>query len=219
MSQYPVGVFCDFDGTISERDIIVSMGRAFGGPTAAAVIDSVQRREMSVRAGVEAMFCNIPSNRFAEVVSYARARTVIREGFYEFVEASLQRGWMFAVVSGGFDFFVDPVVAQYGSELQVFCNHIDTSGPTLRVEWSVACDDTCDGGCGLCKPTVLRRFRADMAAQVVIGDGVTDFKAARLADYVFARDGLQRACDEAGIAYTAFETFSGIAEKIAATCA
>lgn len=219
MSDCPVGVFCDFDGTISMSDMIASIGREFGGPAAPALIDKVQQRRLTVREGVEAMFSNIPSTRFSEVVSYARRRTLIREGFYDFVDESLQRGWLFAVVSGGFDFFVDPVVERYASSIHVFCNHIDDSGPTLRIEWKVPCDDACDGGCGLCKPTVLRRFRAQTDVQWVVGDGVTDMKAARLADYVFARDGLQIACAAEGIPYLPFETFTGMADRIATTIA
>lgn len=209
-----VGIFCDFDGTISQRDLITTIGLEFGGTEARETIDKVQRRELSVREGVEGMFSAIPSHRMDEIVEFARRRTVVREGFYPFVDKVLDNGWLFAVVSGGFDFFVEPVIERYKSKIEVFCNHLNTTGEFLKVEWAVTCDSECDGNCGLCKPSVLRQFRERVSFEVVVGDGVTDLKAARLADYVFARDRLAQACEAEGIPYTSFETFCDMALQI-----
>jgi 2-hydroxy-3-keto-5-methylthiopentenyl-1-phosphate phosphatase len=53
----------------------------------------------------------------------------------------------------------------------------------------------------------MRRFRPERYYRVVVGDGVTDLPAARLADLVMARDLLVVKCREAGIPYEPFETF------------
>ena len=210
MKHYPVGVFCDFDGTISKSDLIASIAYEFAGQAGRDLVRRIQRRELSVREGVEAIFRAIPSARLPEITSYTEQLTVVREGFDQLVSGCIQRGWLFAVVSGGLDIFVHPVVQAYRSEIEVFCNHLDASGEYLSIEWNVTCDDLCDGGCGLCKPTVLRRFKPDNDVQVVIGDGVTDLKAAKEADYVFARDSLLRVCREQGIACTPFESLAEV---------
>lgn len=254
MSARSVQIFCDFDGTISERDLITTLAVAFAGDEAQAIIDQVNGHRLTVKEGVTQMFAMIPSHRYPELVAFARARTVIRAGFDRFVREAIQRGWQFSIVSGGFDFFVDPVAAPYQPDLQVFCNRLRHDGPFLKVEWGVECDANCEGGCGLCKPTVMRQAQhgwqaraagaakpgalgkgldareqeragldslgkrlahPDKPFQVVIGDGVTDLKAARLADAVFARSRLADACEREGIAMTRFEDFSGIAGQIA----
>ena len=210
MNQVPIGMFCDFDGTISKSDLITSIANEFAGQTGRAIVDRVQRRELSIQSGVEAIFHSIPSSRLPDIIDYTRSLTVIRDGFDELVQGCISRGWMFAVVSGGLDVFVDPVVEPYRDSIKVFCNHLDDTGEHLAIRWMVECDADCDGGCGLCKPSVLRQFRSQIQAEVVIGDGVTDLKAAAEADYVFARDRLRRACDEQGISYWPFESLSEI---------
>jgi 2-hydroxy-3-keto-5-methylthiopentenyl-1-phosphate phosphatase len=59
----------------------------------------------------------------------------------------------------------------------------------------------------MCKPSIMRRFPSEQYRRVVVGDGVTDLPAARLADLVIARDLLPVKCREVGIPYEPFETF------------
>lgn len=209
-----VQVICDFDGTIAERDMIQAIMQAFVPEETEDIIRSVQAGALSVRDGVEAMFGSIPSSKYDEVVAFARAQTVIREGFPQFIHTCGQLGWSIAVVSGGFDFFVDPVIHNLSTPVDCFRNRIDATGPFLRVEWAVPCDEVCEGGCGLCKPTVMRQLGHGMGKFVVIGDGVTDFKAARLADFVFARSRLLDLAMQADIPVAPFETFYEIDEAI-----
>lgn len=217
MSAAPVGIFCDFDGTISEHDLMAEIGREFAGPGAAAIIASIQRGDLSVRAGVDALFAAIPAAALSDVLAYARARTVIREGFAAFVEDVLARGWRFAVVSGGLDGFVRPALEPFAGRIAVVCNGLRVADAGLAVGWAVPCDAAvCPGGCGLCKPTVLRRLGGLQSRRVVIGDGVTDLRAARRADLVVARDGLARACAAEGLPALEFDTFVGLGARIAA---
>lgn len=210
-----VQVICDFDGTIAERDMISAIMREFAPRETAPLIEAVQAGQMSVKVGVEAMFRCIPSKRYEDVVQFARLHTVLRSGFHEFIHSCGQLGWKVAVVSGGFDFFVDPVIHNLSTPVDSYCNRIDHADSHLQVVWSVPCDDTCDGGCGLCKPSVMRRLQENETRFVVIGDGVTDFKAARLADYVFARDKLLDLVRAASIPASPFETFFDIEDAIA----
>jgi len=206
--------FCDFDGTISETDMIVRIVTHFAPTQTKPIVDRVVSREITVQAGVEAMFAKIRSEQYPEVVAFAREMTRIRQGFAAFVQYTAARAWPFTVVSGGFDFFVEPALADVRDLVNVACNRIDSSGRHLRVVWHTICDATCDGGCGLCKPTVLRRNDTPFVKQIVIGDGVTDVKAARLADYVFARDQLEKICVEENIPHTRFDTFTDIERAI-----
>ncbi|MCL6549103.1 MAG: MtnX-like HAD-IB family phosphatase [Alicyclobacillus sp.] len=199
--------------------MIARIMMAFAPEEAAPLIEEVTARRMTVREGVERMFQLIPSERFPEVVRFARDHTRIRDGFGEFVSLCAQRGWLLAVVSGGFDFFVRPALAPFGDQVQVFCNEIDATGPRLRVVWSHPCDELCSGGCGLCKPAVMRRFEGEVARSVVIGDGVTDMQAAQLADWVFARDQLLAECRRTGLAHTPFETFHDIVRELTGSVA
>ncbi|MCL6517228.1 MtnX-like HAD-IB family phosphatase [Alicyclobacillus sp.] len=207
-------VFCDFDGTISEKDMIGQIVKRFVPEEGLVLVDRVNRHELTVQEGVERMFGLIPSARFDEVKSFAISHVRLRQGFPAFVRLCRRRDWRLTVVSGGFDFFVEPALAPFRDEIDIVCNHIDDRGPTLKVVWSTPCDAACEGGCGLCKPAVLRQRRRPGARQMLIGDGVTDAKAARIADFVFARDRLRGECDRMGIPYEAFETFDDIVARL-----
>lgn len=206
----PLGFFCDFDGTISTKDRITSIMREFVPEQAAPFLERVNRREISVRTAVEAMFALIPSARFDEVREFVVSTTVIREGFGRFVEYATEHNWPIAVVSGGFDFFVDPAIAPWRDHLTVFYNRVDASGEHLRAVWPHPCDELCSADCGLCKPTILRSYKDKVRHSVVIGDGVTDFEAARHADFVYARASLLTECQRHGLPHNAFETFDDI---------
>ncbi|MBX5436206.1 MAG: MtnX-like HAD-IB family phosphatase [Alicyclobacillaceae bacterium] len=186
----------------------------FAPDQAAPLIREVMERRMTVREGVERMFGLIPSSRFPEVVSFAQSHTRVREGFAEFVALCERQGWLLAVVSGGFDFFVEPALAPFAGRVEVFCNRIDATGPVLRVVWAHPCDELCQGGCGLCKPAVVRRHRDQVGRVAVIGDGVTDIPVAQLADWVFARDKLLDECRRTGLPHSPFDTFHDIIRAV-----
>ena len=185
--------------------------KRFAPPEAQSIVAEVNAKRRSVQNGVEAMFGLIPSSVFPAMEQYAREQTKVRPGFDAFVALCREKGWRLTVVSGGFDFFVYPVVARHNDVVCVYCNSLDTTGTYLQVKWGVLCDTACDGGCGLCKPTVIRKTLQVGETLVVIGDGVTDVKQAKLADFVFARDELLAECQALGLPHAKFETFYDIA--------
>ncbi len=202
-----VVVFCDFDGTAAEQEVIVSLFQAFGPPGWEAVRDAIIAGTVSVRDGVGRLFAQIPSSRVPEMVAYARRIATLRSGFLEFLEYCRIHGHQFLLTSGGVDFFIYPLLDGLLSRDQIYCNGSDYSGPMVRILWSHACDEQCRADCGMCKPSIMRRFPPERHYRVVVGDGVTDLPAARLADLIVARDLLVVKCREAGISYEPFETF------------
>ena len=209
-------VFCDFDGTISESDLIVSIARAFAPAAAAAVLPAVAAGALTVRAAVDAMIGAVPAAAFGRVRAFALAAVKIRPGFPEFVSLCADRGWPLFVVSGGFDFFVEPALAPYAGRLECFTNRVGERDGRLRVVWPHPCDELCAnrGGCGLCKPALLRRLAPPGALRVLVGDGVTDLPAARAADFIFARDRLLAECRRLGLAHAPFDTFCDIVSRL-----
>lgn len=194
------------------------------------IVDAVNRLELTVKEGVEAVFGLLPSQQLPEIRAFAQSHVEIRTGFAQFVALCKHREWPITVVSGGFDFFVEHALQSFRADIAIYCNAVDTCGEYLKVRWNTPCDADCSGGCGLCKPSVIRATtnalhtppsalrsgirsvgpNASRDRIIVVGDGVTDLKAASIADYVFARDKLLAACIERGIRHTPFETFTDI---------
>ncbi|WP_026974390.1 MtnX-like HAD-IB family phosphatase [Alicyclobacillus contaminans] len=212
MTGNRLAFYCDFDGTIAERDMIGVLVRRFAPPEALDIVQDVNAKRRTVKDGVEAMFRMTAASVYPQMVEYVREHTVLRPGFAEFVERCRTAGWRLTVVSGGFDFFVVPALAPFADTVAVYCNRLVEENGHLQVVWRVPCDETCEGGCGLCKPAVIRRTRRPGERLVVVGDGVTDVKQAQLADFVFARDKLLAECQRLHLPHASFDTFYDILE-------
>jgi len=114
----------------------------------------------------------------------------------------------FYVTSGGIDFFLRPILEPFGIPADhIYCNGSDFSGETIRITWPHPCDDECTNDCGMCKTTVMRRFPRDQYYRILIGDSITDFEGAKIADLVFSRSHLTEKCRELGLPHIPFETF------------
>ncbi|MHA6483940.1 2-hydroxy-3-keto-5-methylthiopentenyl-1-phosphate phosphatase [Paenibacillus sp. strain BS8-2] len=204
-------VFCDFDGTITVNDNIVAIIKHFDPPGWEDIATRTLATEISIKEGVGAMFRLLPSTLKQEVIEYGISNARIREGFPEFLAYCKENDIEFYVTSGGIDFFVHPILKPYEIPLDhIYCNSSDFSGEQIEILWPNPCDGHCNNQCGMCKTTIMRRFGGDEYERIIIGDSVTDFEGAKLADAVYSRSYLTVKCNELGIAHTEFETFHDI---------
>lgn len=210
----PIVIFCDFDGTITERDMIISLMDKFAPAGWETVKDLILSQQVSVQEGVAQLFSLISSSKKEELIGYALDFVKIRGGFGEFVKFCRDNHITLLVTSGGIDFFVRPILSRFGEIERIYCNESDFSGDTIQILWPHTCDGQCDGGCGLCKPTILRKYPAEEYRRIVIGDSITDLKAARIADLVFARSLLLQKCEEEKLSHLEFADFYDVRKDI-----
>jgi 2-hydroxy-3-keto-5-methylthiopentenyl-1-phosphate phosphatase len=208
-------IFCDFDGTVTVRDNIASIMREFGDERCEQLKNDVLSQRISIREGVEKMFALIPSAKKEEIIQYLRETAEIREGFARFTAfANVQRIPLY-IVSGGMDFFVYRLLEGIIDESDIYCNKTSFKNEFIHVQWPNPCDEHCETqGCGLCKPSLIRKLSATDDIKIVIGDSITDLEAAKLADIVFARDYLQEKCEELNIQHIPFATFDDITAEL-----
>ncbi|WP_342430400.1 2-hydroxy-3-keto-5-methylthiopentenyl-1-phosphate phosphatase [Neobacillus sp. FSL H8-0543] len=208
-------IYCDFDGTITDSDNIIAIMKKFAPPNWEVVKDQILTREISISEGVGRLFAELSSDKKQEITSFAIENARIRDGFPEFVEFARSEGIPLYIVSGGIDFFVYPILENYGPFDGVYCNQADFSGETIKILWPYECDSLCENNCGCCKPSIIRKLTKDADSfTIVIGDSVTDLEAAKLANFVLARDLLEEKCVEWGINHQGFKTFFDCIEAI-----
>ncbi|KMK76087.1 2-hydroxy-3-keto-5-methylthiopentenyl-1-phosphate phosphatase [Alkalihalobacillus pseudalcaliphilus] len=208
-------IYCDFDGTITESDNIVALMEKFGPNDAEAIKEQILSQSISIKEGVGQLFRLIKSNKKPEMVSYLLDTVKVRPGFQELLHYCKQESIRFYVVSGGIDFFVYPLLARFDlEEEQIYCNGHDAEGPVIEITWPYPCDTDCHNECGCCKPSIIRTISEAEDFNIVIGDSVTDFEAAKKADHVFARARLEEECQKQDIPYTTFSDFFDILNHI-----
>ncbi|MBB3110451.1 2-hydroxy-3-keto-5-methylthiopentenyl-1-phosphate phosphatase [Paenibacillus phyllosphaerae] len=204
-------IFCDFDGTITVNDNIVAIIKHFNPPGWETIVDDIIQQRKSIQEGVGELFRLLPTSMKDEVIDYAISNVRIREGFEQMLEFTRQHDIEFYVTSGGIDFFVYPVLARFGiPEDHIYCNGSDFTGDRIEITWPHPCGDKCSNNCGMCKPTIMHRFPTDRHHRILIGDSVTDFEGAKIADVVFSRSHLTTKCEELGLAHHEFENFHDI---------
>lgn len=201
-------IFCDFDGTVTKKDNIISIMKQFAPPEWEKWKDGVLSQSVSIQEGVGNMFALLPSSLRKDIVEYVVNTAQIREGFGEFAQYTKSQGIPLYIVSGGIDFFVKPMLEPFDSIAGLYCNEADFSGENIHIRWPHGCDQECPNqNCGCCKPAIIRHTANSNMYSVVIGDSVTDLQAAKIADSVIARDYLLEKCKELSIPFQSFETF------------
>jgi 2-hydroxy-3-keto-5-methylthiopentenyl-1-phosphate phosphatase len=134
------------------------------------------------------------------------AEVAVDESFEPLVLGLRAAGARVAVVSDGFGFYVHPVCAPLG--IDVLTNDVDFTTRELVFPHEDRCCPC--SSCGVCKQAPIKDAKHDGLTTVLIGDGLSDRKAATLADVVFAKGTLARWCRVAGVPAVEFDTLADV---------
>ncbi len=213
-SPPPWVIVSDFDGTITQEDLVVTLATNFSEENY-GLIQAMQSGSLSLRDGLERVFLNLPSQARSQYEAYIRAHGRLRAGFQSALTAFGDWQVPFFVASNGLDFIVQPLLASMVDASQIYCNRASFARPQIRIDWTWPCAPECHGACGLCKPGIVNHLRAEFQAPVVfIGDGRTDYLGAQAADLVFARASLARHLDRHHLPYFPYETFDDVRRQL-----
>lgn len=208
----PRTIVVDFDGTITEQDLLDEIAETFGDPEVYREVDEgLDRRELTLHEVLRREFEPVTAP-LGEVVDWVLAHASIRPGFRELVRLAERRGWRLVVVSSGFRELIEPVLAREGlSGIELYSNSVDPDPAGWRVRFL---DETvCDTCRQECKRSTVSAL-AGGSEVVYVGDGYSDRCAAEDADIVFARRGLASYLSERGVPFEPFDDFFQIAGRM-----
>lgn len=192
-------VFLDFDGTVSTADVGVHLLERFGSQEWRALDEQYGAGLIGSRECLGDEWELIDGS---EAALRAAAREVpLDPGFGDLVRSLQAAGAEVTVVSDGFGFYVEEACAPVG--VDVLTNAVDFDAGELgfpHENWCCPCST-----CGMCKQAPIKDARHRGMTTVLVGDGISDRKAALLADVVFAKDQLRDWCERAGVAHRRFD--------------
>ena len=206
-------VVLDFDGTVTESDLLDRIALEFGDPAVyQEVEDGLHEGHLPLREVIVREFEPVTAP-LAEVVAWVLDEAQVRAGLAEFVDAAHADGWQVHVVSSGFEELIEPVLEREGlTGVELLSNTVDPDPDGWKVRFRVS--EVCDV-CGQpCKRSTAAAL-ADGTELVYVGDGYSDRCAAESADLVFARRGLASYLEERGVPFERFEDFHSIARSLA----
>lgn len=193
-------IFCDFDGTITNRDSIVFLTEEFGGGEAfrLEVLDDIKMGRMSVFEAIERELATVKVG-WQEAVASLTGAVHVDPTFAGFVDWCKEAGWPLTVLSSGMEPVVGLFVEQFG--IPFFAHPVEVS----REGWLYRRNPHHD------KKTILRSAKEESGI-VFIGDGTSDVAAVEYTDVLFAKQGqfLAEYCRAEGIPYYSFGDFREI---------
>jgi 2-hydroxy-3-keto-5-methylthiopentenyl-1-phosphate phosphatase len=170
----------DFDGTVTEMDLLDTIARDFGDPKVYAEVDrGLDEGNLPLRDVITREFEPV-TTPLDEVVQWELDHVRVRDGFRDFVDFARGQGWRVVIVSSGFHELIEPILEREGVEVELHANRVDPSSEGWRVEWRY--DETCDS----CRC------------------------AAEASSLVFATRGLADYLDERGVPYEPFDDFHDV---------
>ena len=202
-------VFCDFDGTITAEESLEAAFNRFLPGRWPPVKEKLLAGGITLREAVRQMIESIPSSDYFKILAFVKT-IPMRPGIDELLDFLDTRHIPFVIVSGG---LLGMVEARLGDLIKraeaVIAVDVDTAGEYLAVRSSY------EGGTELvAKADVLKTYAVD--ERIIIGDGVTDLNMAKIADLVFARDGLASFLDRLNIPFRRWDDFFDIRDQLRA---
>jgi len=211
-----VAWLCDFDGTVSPRDVGKAFAERFSGGASERVPELAAWFAGAIghRQVTRAQSAVINARR-DEALAFVRG-FALDPAFAPFARDARARGDAVLVVSEGFDFYVRDLLEREGlGDLPWAANGLRFEDDGRVTPEFPFADPACDE-CGNCKAQHVRRFQALGHRVVLVGDGGSDRHGALAADEVLARGSLREWCRENGVAHTAVDDFRDVAAFAAA---
>jgi len=196
----------DFDDTIVLDNTTRQIFERFAPPTWREFEAEYHAGQLSVEQ-FNARALDLVEAPREEIVAHVRAHARPRDGLVELCDWAHWNDWLVAVVSSGFDLYIDPILDDLGLDRAARHAGRAERGYRWRVRYYSPRGIELQEGFKLSYADAFRRA-GDFVAYV--GDGASDVAAAALAPVVFARSTLLERLVGAHAAVFAFETFGDV---------
>jgi 2,3-diketo-5-methylthio-1-phosphopentane phosphatase len=203
-------VFVDFDGTITDVDTFDVLVRAVAGDDAWKAIDEpLLAGEITLREALARQAALVRLSR-ADTLAFMVANAKVDPAFGPFVDAVRAHGGAIRVVSSGIATVIHDALERANVDVEVIANEVDFAPSG----WTMTFVDPSGNGHDKAAHVLAARDRG--AHTVYIGDGISDFAAAVVADERFAKSGraLEAYCRERNIPCISFASFDEIRARL-----
>lgn len=200
---------CDFDGTVTNTE---SLGFLFSEYAESRFEYARQyaEGEIDMRDEIRLTFDTVKATK--EEMEQGLNKIEITPGFHEFLEFGRERGYTFAIISDGLEWYIKYLLDRYElHDIPVYANRIIFEPDGFRFEFPWFDEETSRRG--VCKPKIARVYRKYSRTLVFAGDGRSDIDVIHEADIVFSRGWLAGYCFGKGLANEEFYDWYDLKDK------
>ena len=208
-----IEIFCDFDGTLTNKDTLVVLLDKFADSDWYAIEERVLAGEIDERECLcsELALLTAPDE---ELMKTLEEEIRPAEGLEDLVQLVRLEGWPMRVLSGGLIRFSGALWQKWGyGDIPLYANdhRRNNSG---HIEVIPAGTPRIRDRCNHCKRWHLEEATTRGSKVVYIGEGLTDFCPAEVANLSYAKGNLLKYLREKGFEVVAFESLSEVVEDL-----
>ncbi len=206
-------ILCDFDGTVSPKD----MGYLLMNRFSAGDWEAIDRDYCEGRIGSKEAYLHIAKmlkGSPEEAISWIQRHSEIDPHFESFYRYCREKEIDVKIVSDGLDFYIRTVLEVNGlSEIPFIANSTSFLDED-RIDISFPYENDECGLCGTCKKKCVQDHRRAYERIYFVGNGLSDRCGARESDFVFAKDTLYAYCIDQDIPCHHFLDFNDILKDL-----
>jgi 2-hydroxy-3-keto-5-methylthiopentenyl-1-phosphate phosphatase len=206
-------VQCDFDGTITERDVSFLLLDAFAEGNWRQLLNEYREGKMPVGAFNSRAFAMIKADKQTLLdFIFGGNEVKIRPGFKELLSYCSEKGIKFVIVSNGLDFYIKAVLKNIGADnIEIFAARTRFSPKGIRVKYIAPNgSEVLDSF----KDAYTELFLSRGYQVVYVGNGISDFSPARRAHHIFATGDLLAHCRERNLECIPFDDLNDIVKGL-----
>lgn len=208
-----IKIFCDFDGTITTKDVGEHMFLKFGdGDKAYSIFQRWLKKEIDSTQEWKELLDLVKDLTKVQFDDFLKT-IEIEYGFKEFVQFCDQNNLDLTILSDGMDYYIKKILANNGFDNIVFHSNkmvFTEDGPKVTFPHS---DEECKD-CANCKRNHIIENSSDDDITIYIGDGYSDTCPSQYVDFVFAKNILLKFCEKERISYYPFKNFKDVINRI-----
>ena len=201
----------DFDRTITMNDFTDELMNQYNPQMVEEYQKNFRRGDLRVREYIKGLLesLKITKDEYKEAVT---KNLIIDPDFKKFIEL----GYEMRIVSAGTYENILPNFEKEGIDIPVehiYSNKLTFNEDNIEINFPFDNEDSDEG---ICKKTILLKYKNRYKKVYFIGDGYSDIGAATEADFVFAKKGryLEKFCKDNSIEFFTYETFADIIEYV-----
>ncbi len=204
---------CDFDGTITEKDISFLLLDNFTNGDWKPLLEEYRAGKISVGAFNTKSFAMIQADKqtLTEFI-LTSSKVKIRPGLHELLDYCSSKNLRFVIVSNGLNFYIKAILKNMGiNNLEIFAaknrflpgrleaKYIGPDGKRLETSF---------------KETYTKLFLKQGYQVIYVGDGISDIYPAKRAHHIFAIGDLLHHCQEINLRCTPFNDLNDVVKGL-----
>ena len=198
MDLTDTSVFLDWDGTITLLDTGVHLLDRLAPESWRDIEGEYKSGAIGSRECLSRQWDLLPKDE--RLLRDVAREVALDDGFRPLVDGLRKEGAEVTIVSDGYGFYAEDVCRDAG--LALLTNTVDFTTGVLDFPNLDAC--CACSSCGTCKQAPIREAARRGRTTIFVGDGMSDRKAALLADVLFAKANLADWCDDVGQPFRRF---------------